>query len=63
MRYLRPISTDLYAHAHWADESDVLALQQDLTRRGRGRVVIPVTLQQDEKAAVRFTGEFVFSAH
>lgn len=63
IRYLRPINGDLQAQAAWADDGSLVALQQEVQRRGRGRVVIPVSLRHDNKVAVAFNGEFVFSAH
>ncbi len=63
IRYLRPVASELVAEATWADDDSLPAFLADVGRRGKGRVIIPVTIRQADKIAVSFNGEFVFSQH
>lgn len=61
IRYLRPVHTALHACAELSTQDMLACTGTDLQRRGRARIVVPVSILCENKLAVQFSGEFVLT--
>jgi len=59
IRYLRPVTTDFEAICAAPPEEQVARLLDALSRRGRGRIELEVTVRDDAGAAIAFRGRYV----
>ena len=59
VRYLRPVRGDLKAVCHSPAAGELERFRQDFSRKGKARIHLEATIEDDGEIAVRFTGEFV----
>jgi thioesterase domain-containing protein len=59
IRYLRPVTSDFEAICETPPEKRVAHLVDALSRRGRGRIELEVTVRDDTGAAIAFRGRYV----
>jgi thioesterase domain-containing protein len=58
-QYLRPVRGDLKAECQSPPVAELERFRRDFARKGKARIHLEATVDDDGEIAVRFTGEFV----
>jgi thioesterase domain-containing protein len=58
VQYRKPVTADFYARCFAPESDDLDKLVQTLERRGRGRIALIATIEQDGRTAVELEGTF-----
>ena len=57
--FLLPVKNDLISHCQFDSASQIERFLSTYQRRGRGRLKLQVTIQQENETALHFTGHYV----